>query len=168
MNSPAKRGAFAFLEHRKLTVSTTDSEIAYVAGGPAFPIPFRFLQNSDIQAVIIRSDGTTEDLNDTQYTLTGAGALNGGTMLSAYAASILANPGNELTIARVMQAVQPTDLRNQGRYLAETQETSFDRLTMLIQQAFSFLGRALIRPLGKNYYDALGFRISNLDRKSVV
>lgn len=57
-----------------MTVSTTDSVIEYVSGGPAYPIPFRFLQNSDIQAVLVKQDGTTETLVlGTQYTLVGAG-----------------------------------------------------------------------------------------------
>lgn len=146
-----------------MTVSTTDSVIEYVSGGPAFPIPYRFLQNSDIEAVLIKQDGTSETLVlGTQFTLTGAGSQSGGTLTSAYAAGYLATPGALLTISRIMQAVQPTDLRNQGRFLAETHETVFDRLTMLIQQAFSILRRALLRPIGRNYYDAEGRQIKNL------
>ncbi|MEJ5042069.1 hypothetical protein LOY33_16560 [Pseudomonas sp. B21-036] len=61
-----------------------------------------------------------------------------------------------------MIAVQPTDLRNQGRFLAETHENVFDRLTMLIQQGFSESSRALKRPVGADYFDAEGWRIANL------
>lgn len=146
-----------------MTVSTTDSVIEYVSGGPAFPIPYRFLQNSDIQAVLVRQSGVSETLVlGTQYTLTGAGSQSVGTLTSAYAAGVLATPGASLTISRVMDPVQPTDLRNQGRFLAETHETVFDRLTMLIQQGFAGLSRALKRPVGKNYYDAEGRRIANV------
>ncbi|MEZ1840279.1 hypothetical protein QVM62_20730 [Pseudomonas putida] len=146
-----------------MTVSTTDSVEEYVSGGPAFPIPYRFLQNSDIQAVLVKQDGTSETLVlGTQYTLAGAGTQNGGTLTSAYAANVLANPGGTLTVARVMNPVQPTDLRNQGRFLAETHEFVFDRLTMLIQQAIAGLSRALVRPFGKNYYDAQGRRTANV------
>ncbi|MCO7563576.1 hypothetical protein NJI34_00345 [Pseudomonas sp. S 311-6] len=146
-----------------MTVSTTDSVEEYVSGGPAFPIPYRFLQDSDIEAVLVHQDGTSETLVlGTQYTLTGAGSQNGGTLTSAYAAGVLATPGATLTISRIMTAVQPADLRNQGRYLAETHETVFDRLTMLIQQGFSWTRRALLRPIGKNYYDAEGRRIANV------
>lgn len=145
-----------------MTVSTTDSVIEYVSGGPAFPIPYRFLQNSDIQAVLVKQDGTSETLTGAQYTLVGAGTQSGGTLTSLYAAGFLATPGAILTISRVMSAVQPTDLRNQGRFLAETHETVFDRLTMLVQQGFAILRRALLRPIGKNYYDAEGRQIKNL------
>ncbi|KAF1071407.1 MAG: hypothetical protein GAK45_00535 [Pseudomonas citronellolis] len=145
-----------------MTVSTTDSEVVYVSGGPAYPIPYCFLQNSDIQAVLVKQDGTSETLTGAQYTLTGAGTQSGGTLTSAYAAGFLATPGAALAISRVMSLVQPTDLRNQGRFLAETHESVFDRLTMLIQQGFSILGRVLLRPIGKNDYDAEGRKITNL------
>lgn len=145
-----------------MTVSTTDSVVAYVSGGPAFPIPYPFLQDSDIEAVLVKQDGNSETLTGAQYTLTGAGTQSGGTLTSTYAAGFLATPGASLTISRVMEAVQPTDLRNQGKFLAETHETVFDRLTMLIQQGFAILRRALLKPIGKDYYDAQGSRISNL------
>lgn len=150
------------MEHRKLTVSTTDSVETFSSGGPNFPIPYRFLQNSDIEAVLTKQDGTTETLTGAQYTLTGAGAQRGGTLTSTYAAGVLAAPGATLTVSRVMVAVQPTDLRNQGRFLAETHENVFDRLTMLIQQGFAWTRRALLRPIGKDYYDAEGRRIANV------
>lgn len=145
-----------------MTVSTTDNEVVYVSGGPAFPIPYRFLQNADIEAVLIKQDGTSETLTGAQYTLTGAGSQSGGTLTSSYAAGVLSTPGASLTISRDMDAVQPTDLRNQGKYLAETHENVFDRLTMLIQQGFSGLARALKRPVGKSYFDAEGRIISNV------
>ncbi|MNG99586.1 hypothetical protein D3C79_587600 [compost metagenome] len=145
-----------------MTVSTTDSVVEYVSGGPAFPIPYRFLQDSDIEAVLVKQDGSTETLTGAQYTLSGAGSQNGGTLTSSYAAGFLGVAGASLTISRVMDPVQPTDLRNQGKFLAETHETVFDRLTMLIQQGFSILRRALLRPIGKNYYDAEGRQIKRL------
>lgn len=145
-----------------MTVSTTDSVVEYVAGGPAFPIPYRFLQDSDIEAVLVKQDGNSEILTGAQYTLSGAGSQNGGTLTSSYAAGFLGVAGASLTISRVMDPVQPTDLRNQGKFLAETHEKVFDRLTMLIQQGFAWTRRALVRPIGKNYYDAEDRQIKNL------
>lgn len=146
-----------------MTVSTSASVVEYTSGGPAFPIPYRFLTDSDIQAVLVRSDGTTSVLvQGTQYTLSGAGSQSGGTLTSAVAQSALTSAGASLTISRIMDPVQPTDLRNQGRFLAETHEFVFDRLTMLIQQAYAGNSRALVRPYGKDYYDAQGRQILNL------
>ncbi|WP_225786073.1 tail fiber domain-containing protein [Pseudomonas sp. Marseille-P9655] len=151
-----------------MTVSTTESVVEYISGGPAFPIPYRFLQDSDIQAVLVDQVGNAETLVlGTQYTLSGAGTQNGGTLTSAYAASVLATPGGSLTISRVMIPVQPTDLRNQGRFLAETHEFVFDRLTMLVQQGIALASRALLRPWGKNYYDAQGRQIKNLGAPTI-
>lgn len=145
-----------------MTVSTTDSVVEYVSGGPTYPIPYRFLQNSDIQAVLVKQDGTSETLTGAQYTLSGAGTQSGGTLTSAYAAGVLATPGASLTISRVMNPVQPTDLRNQGRFLAETHESVFDRLTMLIQQGFAGISRALKRPVGKSTFYAENRNITDL------
>ncbi|QBF27145.1 hypothetical protein EXN22_16135 [Pseudomonas tructae] len=145
-----------------MTVETIDSEVVYVTGGPVFPIPFRFLSSTDIQAVLTKVDGSTETLTASQFTITGTGDQSGGALTSTYAASALSSPGASLTIARAMSPVQPTDLRNQGKYLAETQETALDRLTMLIQQGFSTFTRALVRLFGKDYYDAKGYRIANV------
>lgn len=84
-----------------MTVSTIDSVEEYVSGGPAFTIPYRFLKDSDIEAVLVHQDGTSETLVlGTQYTLTGAGSQNGGTLTSTYAASVLAAPGATLSISR--------------------------------------------------------------------
>lgn len=97
-------------------------------------ISSRFLQNSDIVAELVKLDGSNETLSGAQYTLAGAGAESGGTLTSAYAANALSvPPGATLVISRAMVAIQPTDLRNQGKFLAETHEMVFDRLTMLIQ-----------------------------------
>lgn len=60
-----------------------------------------------------------------------------------------------------MDAVQATDLRNQGRYFAEPHETVFDRM-MLIQQGFTTLTLALKRPVGRSLYDTESRRIANV------
>ncbi len=145
-----------------MTVSTTENVIEYVDGGPDFPIPYRFLRDEDIQVELTTPNGLTETLSAAQYSLVGAGSAGGGTMSSAYASGVLAVGGAILTVSRIMAPLQPIDLRNQGRYLAETQETGLDRLTMLIQQGINIASRALRRPVGKNYYDAQGRQIKNL------
>lgn len=121
-----------------MTVTTTASTTRFSSGGPDFPVPFRFLKNADITARLVLADGTTETLAEGgQYTLTGAGASNGGTLTSSYASSILAAGGARFVISRIISPTQETDLRNQGKYLAETQEVALDKLTMLSQQALA-------------------------------
>lgn len=146
-----------------MTVSTTDSVIEYTGGGPDFPIPYRFLNDTDIVAQLVSADGEVTTLAmGTQYSLAGVGDQEGGALTSAYAATKLADGTLTLAISREMDPIQETDLRNQGRFYAETHETVFDYLTMLIQQGFSSISRALRRPAGKNYYDAEGRQIKNL------
>jgi len=144
-----------------LTVSTIDSTIDYVGNGvtTAFTVPFRFLSNSDLVVTLTAVDGTTTTpALGTDYTVVGAGAQAGGAVMMTTAPVA----GAALNVSRVLAAVQETDLRNQGRFYAETHENVFDYLTMLIQQGFSTYNRALQRPIGKNYYDAMGRIISNI------
>lgn len=145
-----------------MTVSTTDSQIDYSTGGPSFPIPFKFLRDEDIQPVLTLADGSQVVLTqNVQYTLTGSGNEGGGTLTSAYAQTAI-NSGALLRIARIMQPTQETDLRNQGRYFAETHERVFDRLTMLIQQALTGVGNSLSLNSLKNRWDFKGLRGVNV------
>ncbi|AYN83375.1 hypothetical protein D9D06_12980 [Pseudomonas aeruginosa] len=94
----------------------------------------------------------------TDYSVVGAGASGGGAVIT----TIAPENGSTVNISRSLEAVQDIDLRNQGRYFAETIESGLDYLTMLCQQNVAGLSRALKRPVGKDYYDAEGRNISNL------
>ncbi len=121
------------METRKLTVSTSESVIQYDGNGAtvAFPVPFRFLASDDLVVIKTTTDGVEETLVlGTDYSVSGGGDLSGGTVTASSAPAF----GEVLTISREMDAVQETDLRNQGKYLAQTHENVFDYLTMLIQQ----------------------------------
>lgn len=145
-----------------MTVSTTNSVIEYTGNGSTttFPVPFMFLADADLVVTTTTADGlTTKTLvRGTDYSVIGAGAQAGGAVIAAVAPAA----GVALAVSRELQAVQETDLRNQGRFYAETHEKVFDRLTMLIQQAFGIVGRALVRPIGKKYFDAQGLQIKNV------
>ncbi|STT65824.1 Uncharacterised protein [Klebsiella pneumoniae subsp. rhinoscleromatis] len=70
---------------------------------------------------------------------------------------------SDIGCLEIQGASLETDLRNQGKFFAEVHEDAFDKLTMLIQQCFSFLRLALRKPsFIANYYDALNNRIRNL------
>lgn len=153
--------ASSFLEYRKLTVYTTDSEINYVGNGVAtvFAVPFLFTKNSDL--IVTRVDATGNStilVIGSDYTVSGAGNAPGGTVTLSSALAV----GATLNIRRSLPVVQETDLRNQGKFYQQTIEDALDYLTLLIQQAFGYLGRALLRPIGKAYYDAQGRNIKNL------
>lgn len=70
--------------------------------------------------------------------------------------------GAQIIINRVVPVTQETDYVANDPFPAESHERALDKLTMLVQQAFSYLSRALLRPVGKNDYDAEGRKIVNL------
>ncbi|ENC2022873.1 hypothetical protein ABKE32_000499 [Escherichia albertii] len=145
-----------------MTVSSEVNHNDYQGNGTTtvFPYQFRIFKKTDLVV-------TTSDLNDTlttlrldtDYTVTGAGGYNGGTV-------VLPSPlssGWKISVARVLSITQETDLRNQGKFFAEVHENAFDKLTMLIQQGLRWIGLALCKPSTiANYYDAQGNYIRNL------
>jgi len=144
-----------------MTVSSQQSEVPYAGDGvtTVFPIPFYFLQNSDIQIVVNDALGNLyPPVQNVDYTVTGAGNQAGGTATF----SIAPVNGRTVTIQRIVPATQLTDYQPNDDFPAETHERALDKLTMLVQQTIAGLGRALVRPIGKNYYDAEGRLIKNL------
>ncbi|HEA0345098.1 TPA: hypothetical protein RU593_003030 [Salmonella enterica] len=145
-----------------MTVSTEVDHNEYTGNGvtTSFPYTFRIFKKSDlvVQAVDL-SENITDLVLDTDYTVTGAGGYTGGNVVLS---SPLAN-GYQISISRELPVTQETDLRNQGKFFAEVHEDAFDKLTMLIQQAISWLRLSLRKPsFVANYYDALNNYIRNL------
>lgn len=145
-----------------MTVSTEVDHNEYMGNGvtTSFPYTFRIFKKSDLVVQVVDlSENITELTLDTDYTVTGAGGYTGGNVVLS---SPLAN-GYQISISRELPVTQETDLRNQGKFFAEVHEDAFDKLTMLIQQAFSWLRLALRKPsFVANYYDALNNYIRNL------
>ena len=144
-----------------MTVNTISSIAEFDTNGVTtnFPFYFKFLANEDLVVTYVDPDGASLVMTyGTDYTVNGAGKDDGGSIVTTTA---LPGPG-QLVVSREMEAFQQTSLRNQGKFLAETHEDVFDKLTMLVQQGFSLFRRALIRPLGRDYYDAENRRIANV------
>ncbi|WP_198509102.1 tail fiber domain-containing protein [Serratia sp. TKO39] len=145
-----------------MTVSTEVSREEYTGNGVTTDFDYRFRVFSADELVVTVAD-TTENIRtlvmNTDYTVTGAGSRNGGKvkLVSALASNW------RISIERELPVTQETDIRNQGNFFPEVHEDAWDKLTMLIQQAFNWLGLALRKPnwLAK-YYDAKGNRIINL------
>ncbi|OKN53045.1 hypothetical protein AM421_002851, partial [Klebsiella pneumoniae] len=69
-----------------------------------------------------------------------------------------------ISIERSTPVTQEASIRNQGGFFPEIHEDAFDKLTMLVQQAYGWWsGLSLRKPSWlANYYDALNNRIRNL------
>ncbi|MBU0522689.1 MAG: hypothetical protein KKC24_23905 [Gammaproteobacteria bacterium] len=144
-----------------MTVNTINSVAEFVTNGVTtdFPFYFKFFANEDLSVIYINPLGVSTVLTlGTNYTVNGAGDEDGGSITTT---TTLAGPG-QLVISREIDAYQQTSLRNQGKFLAETHEDVFDKLTMLIQQGFSIFKRALTRPFGRDYFYAENRRITNV------
>lgn len=125
-----------------MTVSSRVSSIIYVGDGSTtvFDVPFRFLEDSDLQLSIQATDGTVTNLVlNSDYTVSGANADNGGKVN-------LTHPvGNQakLSILRVMDLLQETDYRENERFPAESHERALDKLTFEVQQLQEQSDRAI-------------------------
>lgn len=144
-----------------MTVNTVDSIAEFVTNGVTtnFPFYFKFLASEDLVVTYVDPLGVASTLTlGTHYSVNGAGNDQGGSIVTTTA---LTGPG-QLTVSREMEAFQQTSLRNQGKFLAETHEDVFDKLTMLIQQGFAIFKRALTRPFGRDYFFAENRRIASV------
>jgi len=118
-----------------MTVSSTQDRQLFNGDGSnkLFPFNFRFFENNQIRVYVVQPNGSMigKTLGD-DYTLSGANSATGGqvSMIVAPAAT------EQLLVRRVLSVTQPTSIRNQGAFFPSLHEDAFDRLTMLIQQAF--------------------------------
>lgn len=142
-----------------MTLSTTASKASYAGDGltVAFAVPFRFLEDSHIEAVLRDPVGaeTIWTLN-TEYTLSGAGNSAGGTL------SVITSPtdhtpgaGEALILRRVVPETQETDYPEGGAFPAAAHEQALDKLTMLVQQHSEEIDRSLQLPVSSPLTDIL-------------
>ena len=124
-----------------MTLDSTTSKVQYTQSGTttAWPVPYKFLDNGDL-IVITTVDGVdTALVLDTDYTVTGAGDDAGGTVTISPAVA----SGTRVTIYRVVDLDQPTELTTAGGWFPKVHEAVFDRLTMIDQQLQEQLDRAV-------------------------
>lgn len=129
-----------------MTVSSTTSKVSYSGNGTttAFAVSFYFLANSQLTVTLRAADGSesTKVLN-TDYTVSGAGVLTGGTVTMTVAPAT----GTTLVISRNVPLTQETDLQPNDRLPAETLEQSIDKLTMIDQQLQEEVNRTIKFPV---------------------
>jgi len=136
-----------------MTLSTQTSKTSFAGNGvsASFPLPFPFLREADIKA-LLRAGGTdTPLLSGTHYTLEGAGQASGGTL------TMLAPPatGQTLVIWRAPALVQEVDYVENSAFPAETHEAALDLLTMICQSLQEQVDRAVLYPVSAPAEDIL-------------
>ena len=145
-----------------MTVSTEIDHNDYTGNGvtTVFPYNFRIFRKEDLTVTVIDNSGVSTTLVlDTDYTVSGAGGYNGGSITKS---SPLPD-GWKISVARILPLTQETDLRNQGTFFPEVHEDAFDKLTMLLQQIRTSFSLALRKPSTvADWYDALNNYIRNL------
>lgn len=144
-----------------MTVSSQVSSVSYLGDGVTtlLPVPYYFLEQTHLLVTRVNLDSSTNTLVlGSDYSVSGAGNQAGGsiTMMTAPAVGI------QIIIDRSVPATQETDYVANDPFPAESHERALDKLTMLVQQGNNVLNRALLRPIGKNYYDAQGYQVKNV------
>lgn len=126
-----------------MTVQTNTNVASFNGNGVTqiFPIAFKF--NNDTDLIVMLADDATGSSSlltlNSDYTVSGEGDEEGGLINVVVAPAV----GKRLFVSRVVDILQMTDLRNQGKFFAEVHEDAFDLLTMIAQQHQSDIARSL-------------------------
>lgn len=150
-----------------MTVSTIDSSTFYNGNNSivAFAIPFRFLDDGDLEVYLIDSDGTPVlQVITTDYTITGAGVGSGGEITFNTA------PETGTDNVRIYRHVDPTQLTNfvnNDPFDAETFELSLDRLVMMAQTLFDRTGGATFNITDVGFIGRLSTDVNQWDAESI-
>jgi hypothetical protein len=131
-----------------MAVPNDDSRAVYAGTGSTtlFPVPFYFLTNAHIVATYVTSAGVETGWTEgSDYTLTGAGDEDGGTLT----ATVAPVSGSSLVIRRIVPITQETRYPRNDPFPAASHERALDKLTMIAQQHAESVGRAIKFPLGE-------------------
>ena len=117
-----------------MTVQTNTNVASFNGNGVTqiFPIAFKFNNDTDLVVLLVNEDSGASSLLtlNSDYTVSGEGNEEGGLINVVVAPAV----GQRLKVSRVVDILQMTDLRNQGKFFAEVHEDAFDLLTMIAQQ----------------------------------
>lgn len=131
-----------------MSLSTTANRVVYNGNGSAtafgftFPIP----DASYLSVIYTDTTGAQSTIPPSQYSVTGIGTTTGGSVTYPLTGAPIAT-GTKLTLVRTLPYTQGTIFSNQGGYFPEVVESTFDKLTMMVQQLADRVGRALAGPV---------------------
>lgn len=134
-----------------MTISTTSNTTIAQGNGltTSFDFPFPVPNASELNVYFTNAAGVTVQLTPSQFTVTGIGTANGGSVGYPISGSPIPS-GTFLTIQRVLPYVQLTDLVNQSGFYPNVVENALDYLTMLIQQLAESASLSLQVPISSS------------------
>lgn len=125
-----------------MSISSTTSVVRYTGNNstPTYSYTFKIFDEGDLLVTIMDTSNVETVLAlTTDYTVSGEGDSGGGSI--TLVAGNLAT-GYILTIRRVNDIVQETDIRNQGAYYPAVVEDQLDKLVMIDQQQQNEIDRS--------------------------
>jgi hypothetical protein len=126
-----------------MTVSTETRLVSYNGNGSTtvFTVTFRFLENSHISVTLRDASGVETDwVENTQYTLTGAGDPTGTLTVATAPTDYTPQSGEVLVIKRNVPLTQLTDYVENDDFPAASHEDALDKLTMIAQELAGQIG----------------------------
>lgn len=132
-----------------MTLSSTTPKEIKNGNGVTTVFSFTFIVNQadDLQVTLTASDGTetvlTEGTGTTQYSVSVSEYPGNGSITYPATLGTELQTGEKLTIARVVELDQDTDLQNQGSYKPEQVESTFDYSRMIDLQQQEQLDRSV-------------------------
>lgn len=129
-----------------MTIASAINRNDYVGNNttPTYNYGFKIFNKNDLLVTQKDTDNVETTLTvDTDYTVANVGDVNGGT-ITLTAGNLSTN--YTLTIRRVRDLKQETDIRNQGDFYPESHEDTFDHLVMLAQQQQDEIDRSIKNP----------------------
>ena len=138
-----------------MSISSEVSRVGYVGNGAVntYDYTFRIFQAQDLLVVVrnTNDDVQTTLALTTDYTVTGVKDEGGGTIVLVDSGQDWIDGGNLsadyiITIRRLVDITQTTDIRNQGDFFAEVHEDTFDTSRMIDQQQQDEIDRSIKLP----------------------
>jgi hypothetical protein len=138
-----------------VSFSSTTNRVSYTGNGnvDTYSYTFKIFDDDDLLVTVRNtSDVETTLTKTTDYTVTGVGESAGGTIVLVNSAQAWLDADGDLksgyilTIRRVLDLIQETDIRNQGAYYPEVIENQLDKMVMLDQQQQDEIDRSIKSP----------------------
>jgi hypothetical protein len=129
-----------------MTIETTAIKAVAQGNGATTVWPFTFLIPATDDVVLTLVDvasGNPTVIAPVNYTVSGAGSANGGTVTYPLSGSPVPST-YFVVVERALPLTQETDLQNQGAVYPEDIEDALDYLTMLTQQLQDQIDRAIV------------------------